>query len=161
MKPTKVLALCTGNRARSIMAEAMFNALPQFEAHSAGSQPKAEPHPIGVAVLSEHGVATDGLRSKSWDEFAADDAGAPCFDVVLTLCDDAAGESCPLWHGAPVHAHWSLTDPADIEGEREAFEATYERLRVRIDRFAALPLGELDGAALAEALNEIGRTTKP
>lgn len=160
--PLRILALCTGNRARSIMAEAMFNAREEFVAHSAGSTPKDAPHPVGLETLRAHGIATDGLRSKSWDEFARGRPDAPTFDVVITLCDNAAGEACPLWHGAPVRVHWGLPDPADIgEGEAAAFAATYERLRTRIDRFAALPLTELDEPALAAALQEIGVTKEP
>lgn len=161
-EPTNILVLCTGNRARSIMGEALLNQRDGFRAWSAGSQPKQAPHPVGLEVLAEHGVPTDGLRSKSWDEFAADRADAPSFQIVITLCDSAAGEACPLWHGAPVRAHWSLPDPADEnETVREAFEATYARLVARIDRLAALPIHAMDAAALTEALNDIGRTTTP
>lgn len=137
-----VLILCTGNSARSILGEALFNALGQgrVTAFSAGSQPKGAPHPLALAVLTAHGHAVTALRSKSWEVFARDDA--PRVDAVITVCDSAAAEACPIWPGAPVSAHWGLPDPAGIadpvEG-RAAFEATYEALRRRIERVLAAP----------------------
>ncbi|MEM0906269.1 MAG: arsenate reductase ArsC [Pseudomonadota bacterium] len=159
MARINVLVLCTGNSARSILGEALFNQHPRFSAHSAGSQPKGEPHPVALQTLTEAGHTTAGYRSKSWDEFAAEREGAPQFDVVITVCDSAAGESCPLWHGAPVRAQWSLPDPAAApEAERkQAFKTIYAKLNQRIDRFASLPIDTLSPAALARELNAIGR----
>ncbi|MEO1039159.1 MAG: arsenate reductase ArsC [Pseudomonadota bacterium] len=135
-----ILVLCTGNSARSILAEVLFNALGagQVSAVSAGSQPKGAPHPLALETLIRHGHGTTGLCSKSWDVFA--EPGAPEIDAVITVCDSAAAESCPIWPGAPLKSHWGLPDPAGIEDEaaaRAAFEATYQALRQRISAFMA------------------------
>jgi len=137
-----ILILCTGNSARSILGEALFTARSggAVTAFSAGSKPKGEPHPGAIAVLQRHGLSIDGLRSKSWDEFEA--PGAPVMDAVITVCDSAAAEPCPVWPGAPARAHWGLPDPADAEGEdaiRAAFDATFQALDMRIR--AALDAG--------------------
>lgn len=133
-----ILILCTGNSARSILAEALFNARSggAVTAYSAGSNPKGSPHPGAIAVLERHDLPTQDLRSKSWLEFEAD--GAPVMDAVITVCDNAAAEPCPVWPGAPARAHWGLPDPADAEGElnvRSAFNAAFKALDARI-RFA-------------------------
>lgn len=155
--PITVLVLCTGNSARSILGEALVNALGQgrFAGFSAGSQPKREPHPMALDVLQAKGIGPSGLRSKSWNEFSGPDA--PQMDVIITVCDNAAGESCPVWLGHPVTAHWGLPDPAAIEGEgqRAAFEAAYERLHRRIARLVALPDGVFAEDGLSEALRII------
>lgn len=147
-----VLFLCTGNSARSLLAEALLNRLGEgrFRAFSAGSQPKREPHPMALEVLRSHGFETDGLRSKSWHEFAAPDA--PPIDLVITVCDNAAGESCPVWPGRPIAAHWGIEDPAAVEGEgqREAFEQALRYLRNRISLLVELPAESLDELALRE-----------
>lgn len=135
-----VLFLCTGNSARSILAEAILNreGAGRFRAFSAGSHPKGAPHPAAMKLLGELGYATEGYRSKSWDEFAAPDA--PRLDVVITVCDNAAGEVCPIWPGKPVKAHWSLPDPASVEGAAQphAFRETYHELQDRIAKFLAI-----------------------
>jgi arsenate reductase len=157
-----VLFLCTGNSARSILAEATLSHLEnrsaRFVAHSAGSFPKAMPHPNALALLETIGIPTQNLRSKSWDEFARPDA--PRMDFVFTVCDQAAGEVCPIWPGQPVTAHWGVPDPANVEGSdedrRRAFFDAYATLRRRIELFASLPLGALDRMALLGKLREIG-----
>lgn len=153
-----ILVLCTGNSARSILAEALLNHLGggRVRAHSAGSHPKGGVHPAGLALLRAQGLATDGLRSKSWDEFSAD--GAPAVDIVITVCDSAANESCPIWPGAPVKAHWGIPDPAAVEGEgqAEAFRLAFARLKGRVEALLALDFDEMDAAALCTALSEIG-----
>ena len=155
-----VLFLCTGNSARSIMAEAILNeeGAGRFRAFSAGSFPKGQVHPAALSLLSELGHSTDGLRSKSWDEFAAE--GAPKLDFIFTVCDNAAGEICPFWPGRPVTAHWGIDDPAAIEGERErdAFWSAYQALKHRIELFLALPMDSIDAMALANRLREIGKS---
>ncbi|MGX6649112.1 arsenate reductase ArsC [Maricaulaceae bacterium MS644] len=133
-----ILILCTGNSARSILGEALFNARSGggVTAYSAGSSPKGAPHPGAIAVLERHDLSTKGLRSKSWLEFEAD--GAPVMDAVITVCDNAAAEPCPVWPGAPARAHWGLSDPAGAQGEpaiRAAFDAAFEALDARV-RFA-------------------------
>jgi len=134
-----ILFLCTGNSARSILAEAILNreGAGRFRAFSAGSHPKGEPHSASLKLLGEQGYVTDGLRSKSWAEFAAPDA--PPLDVIITVCDNAAGEVCPIWPGRPFKLHWSIPDPAAIEGEgqRKAFEEAYRDLQRRISEFIA------------------------
>ena len=156
-----VLFLCTGNSARSILAEAMLNKDGQgrFRAFSAGSQPKGQPHPLALQTLQETDYPTDGLRSKSWDEFAA--PGAPQLDFVFTVCDNAAGEACPLWPGQPVTAHWGIEDPAAAEGSeierKRAFVTAQRYLKNRIAAFVSLPLGSLDQVALSSRVREIGQ----
>jgi arsenate reductase len=156
-----VLFLCTGNSARSILAEAVLARLGdgRFRALSAGSQPKGTIHPLALDALAAHGFATTGLRSKSWDEFATDDA--PRVDIIITLCDSAAGESCPVWLGRPITCHWGLPDPAAASGSskerRAAFENTLQAVSARIRRFVELPLDDLDDEALRERMSEIGR----
>jgi len=138
LKPVNILFLCTGNSARSILAEAMLDRLSggRFKAFSAGSQPRGEVHPLALALLKDKGAPTKGFRSKSWDEFAA--AGAPAMDRIITVCDNAAGEACPIWPGQPAIDHWSLPDPAAAEGsdadKRRAFEETWRALEPRIAR---------------------------
>ena len=155
-----ILFLCTGNSARSILAEAILNRQggDHFEAFSAGSFPKGEVHPAALALLAELGLATDGCRSKSWDEFATEDA-LP-LDFVFTVCDNAAGEMCPIWPGQPITAHWGIEDPAavDGEGQQAAFWNAYCALQRRIELFLALPLDSLDEMTLTKRVREIGRT---
>ena len=154
------LFLCTGNSARSILAEAILNheGAERFRAFSAGSYPKGQVHPGAIALLRQLGHATEGLRSKSWDEFAAD--GAPELDFIFTVCDNAAGEVCPIWPGKPVTAHWGIEDPAadESEGGRAAFWTAYQALKRRIDLFLALPLESLDEMTLQNRLRDIGRS---
>ena len=156
-----VLFLCTGNSARSILAEAMLNKEGQgrFRAFSAGSQPKGQPHPLALETLRDTDYPTEGLRSKSWDEFAA--PGAPVMDFVFTVCDSAAGESCPVWPGQPMTAHWGIEDPADVEGpdiaKLTAFNAAFRYMKTRISLFLALPLASIDQMALGSKLREIGQ----
>ncbi len=160
-RPLHVLILCTGNSARSILAEDLINekGAGRVVAHSAGSFPKGEVHPHALVLLKRLGRPTGAFRSKSWDEFAA--SGAPQLDFVITVCDNAAGEVCPIWPGGPLKAHWGVPDPAAVTGaEREvaaAFAETYERLAKRIDAFIALPLENLDHAALKASLDRIGK----
>ncbi len=155
-----ILFLCTANSARSILAEGMTNALGggRVRGFSAGSFPKASPNPLALATLSEHGHPTDGLSSKSWDAFAG--TGAPVMDAILTVCDAAAGEVCPVWPGHPSTALWGVPDPAGVEGvedeRRWAFGVAYARLRARIDDLMALDLDALDAEALTQALKAIG-----
>ena len=157
-----VLFLCTGNSARSIMAEAYTNHRcgGRFRAYSAGSHPKGELHPSAIELLSAHGIPTEGLRSKSWDEFAV--AGAPEMDFVFTVCDQAAGEACPVWPGTPMTAHWGVADPAAAGGtpahQSFAFRRAFSELTNRINLFANLRIEELDKLALHRRLAEIGRT---
>src|SRR5687767_13464883 len=155
-----VMFLCTGNSARSILAEAILNreGAGRFRTFSAGSFPKGQVHPMALEVLSELGFPTAGYRSKSWDEFAAPEA--PELDFIFTVCDNAAGEVCPVWPGKPVSAHWGIKDPAEVEGEgqHQAFWTAYQQLKRRIDLFLALPLESLDELTLASRLKEIGRT---
>lgn len=147
-----VLFLCTGNSARSILAEALLNHLGggRFRAVSAGSQPKGEPHPMALEVLRAHGIPASGVRSKSWHEFAGPDADP--IDLVITVCDNAAGESCPVWPGRPIAAHWGIEDPAAVEGEgqRKAFEQAMLYLRNRIGLLLALPDDAIDQLALRQ-----------
>ena len=157
-----VLFLCTGNSARSILAEAILRreGAGRFQAFSAGSLPKGDVNPFAIETLAAHQYPLDGLRSKSWSEFA--EAGAPKMDFVFTVCDLAAGEACPLWPGQPITAHWGIEDPAavagsDIEKER-AFEQAFRFLRNRIGAFVALPLQSIDRMVLGTRLKEIGAT---
>jgi arsenate reductase len=161
-RPINVLFLCTGNSARSIIGEALMNAMgaPRFRAYSAGSHPTGRVNSFAIELLQKNGLTTDGLRSKRWDEFAQ--PGAPDLDFIFTVCDSAAGEACPLWPGRPVSAHWGVEDPAAVEGDdearRKAFLHAYSRLQHRIQSFLSLPLAKLDRVALAQALKEIGRS---
>ena len=162
MTPFNVLFLCTGNSARSILAEAMLNDLAvghgRFRAYSAGSQPKGEVNPLALDLLREQQMSTEGLRSKSWDEFAGPDA--PALDFVFTVCDNAAAEVCPIWPGHPVTAHWGIPDPAAVEGSdearRKAFGDALFALRRRIELFANLPFDELSRMSLQERVRDIG-----
>ena len=158
-----VLFLCTGNSARSILAEALVNHLPvasgKFRGFSAGSQPKGEIHPLTLELLAAQHIPTEGLRSKGWNEFArADD---PQMDFVFTVCDQAAAEQCPVWPGQPMTAHWGVPDPAAATGsdeeKRRAFLRAFVLLRRRIELFASLPVDKLTRLALQERLDEIGR----
>jgi len=159
---TNVLFLCTGNSARSILAEAFLNqeGKGRFRAFSAGSFPKGAVNPVALALLRQLGYPTDGLRSKSWDEFAL--PGAPQMDFVFTVCDQAAGEVCPVWLGQPVSAHWGIPDPAAVEGtDAEKMQAFREALRMlsnRIGVFIELPFDKLDRIKLKTRLDDIGRT---
>ncbi len=155
-----VLFLCTGNSARSILAEAILNkdGAGRFKAYSAGSQPKGEVHPLALKVLQSFGYAADGARSKSWDEFAV--PGAPVMDFVFTVCDNAAGEACPVWPGQPVTAHWGIEDPAAVQGpafeQERAFVTAFRYMKNRIAAFTALPLSSLENSALRSKVREIG-----
>jgi len=155
-----VLFLCTGNSARSILAEALLNrdGKGRFRAYSAGSFPKGEVHPQALALLGDLGFETGDLRSKSWDEFAG--PGAPKLDFIFTVCDNAAGETCPIWPGKPMNAHWGIEDPAAVEGpgQREAFEHALHYLSNRISLFLALPHQAIDEMAMERKLKEIGRS---
>ena len=154
-----VLFLCTGNSARSILAEALLNrdGAGRFRAFSAGSFPKGAIHPMALEILADRGLPTEGLRSKSWDEFAGPDA--PPLDLIFTICDNAAGEICPIWPGKPVTAHWGIEDPAAVEGDgqRQAFLTAFRALGGRIERLLALPVESMDAATLKQRLSEIGR----
>jgi arsenate reductase (thioredoxin) len=156
-----VLFLCTGNSARSILAEAILNRVGQgrFKAYSAGSQPKGEVHPYALDLLKSLNHDTSLARSKSWEEFAV--PGAPEMNFVFTVCDNAANESCPLWPGQPMTAHWGVPDPAAVEGteaeKRLAFADAYRMLNNRISIFTSLPMNTLDKLALQKRLDEIGR----
>jgi arsenate reductase len=155
-----VLFLCTGNSARSIMAEAILNHLGKgrFHAYSAGSHPAGQVNPFAIEQLQRASLPTDGYRSKNWSEFAAPDA--PELDFVFTVCDNAAGEVCPVWPGQPMTAHWGIEDPAAVEGsaeeKRRAFSATFSQLSRRISIFINLPLTKLDAMSLKRELDTIG-----
>jgi protein-tyrosine-phosphatase len=159
--PFNVLFLCTGNSARSIMAEAILNRIGQekFRGYSAGSQPKGTVNPHTIALLQSLGHDVSAFRSKGWDEFAR--TGAPALDFVFTVCDNAAGEACPVWPGQPMTAHWGISDPAEATGSPAqvalAFKDAYRMLHRRIDIFAALPIRSLDRLGLQAKLQEIGR----
>jgi arsenate reductase (thioredoxin) len=158
--PFTVLVLCTGNSARSILGEALFNHLGQgrVQAFSAGSKPKGVPHPGALRLLARRGIDTAAFRSKSWDEFTAPDA--PRIDLAITVCGNAAGEACPVFLGSPLRAHWGLPDPADVTGtEAEvdaAFEETWRLLEMRVRAFLALDWATLGTPALQAALADIG-----
>jgi len=158
----EVLFLCTGNSARSIIAESLLGRLAagRFRAHSAGSHPKSAVHPLALRVLELAAHDTSGLRSKSWDEFAQ--PGAPALDFVFTVCDDAAGETCPVWPGRPITAHWGIPDPAASTGsedeQRCAFELAFARLEHRIRLFVALPFHALERLTVKATVDAIGRT---
>lgn len=157
-----VLFLCTGNSARSILAEAIMNRVGagKFKAYSAGSMPKGEVHPQSIALLQRTNYDTSFARSKNWEEFATDDA--PKLDFVFTVCDNAAGEACPVWPGQPMSAHWGVPDPAAVEGTEPeialAFSDTYRMLNNRISIFCSLPLESIDKLSLQEKLDEIGKS---
>ena len=158
-RPYNVLFLCTGNSARSILAEALLNhwSREKFRGFSAGSFPKGRVHPMAIEILTRLNLPTAGLRSKSWDEFAA--AGAPPLDFIITVCDNAAGEVCPIWPGKPMTAHWSIADPAAVEGDepakRAAFRKALAELEARIKLFVNLPVQSLDRMALHVQLQSI------
>jgi arsenate reductase len=160
-RPLNVLFLCTGNSARSILAEAYLNATAEgrFRAYSAGSHPAGKVNPFAIELLRKNGIRTEGLRSKRWDEFAG--PSAPALDFVFTVCDNAAGEACPLWPGQPVTAHWGVPDPAAVAGsdedKRRAFVGAFTTLSSRIKLLLDLRIEELDGRALKKSLEEIGR----
>ena len=156
--PFNVLVLCTGNSARSILAEALFNHLGggRFKAYSAGSQPSGTVNPVALETLDKHGVPLPEARSKSWDEFAA--PGAPEMDFIFTVCASAAGEACPIWPGQPTTAHWGIADPAHVEplaARREAFATAYRQLARRIGAFVTLPLETLSAQEVAAAARRI------
>ena len=160
-EPTyNALFICTGNSARSILAEGILNELSagRFRACSAGSHPKGEVHPLALATLERLHLSTAGYRSKSWDEFVA--PGAPVFDFIFTVCDNAAGEVCPVWPGQPMSAHWGVPDPAAVEGteeqRRKAFMEAALTLKRRIELFLSLPLQRLDAMSLQRELRGIG-----
>ena len=160
-KKYNILFLCTGNSARSILAECILarEGIGRFNAYSAGSQPKGDVHPYALDHLKLQNFQTDHLRSKSWDEFAGSDA--PAMDFVFTVCDDAANEVCPIWPGQPVSAHWGLSDPAAVEGSeavrRHAFADTFRMLSSRIGVFVNLPMKALDKLTLQRQLDAIGQ----
>jgi arsenate reductase (thioredoxin) len=162
-RPFNVLFLCTGNSARSIVAEAILNRTDarKFRAYSAGSQPKGQINPNTIRLLQGLGYDTSGFRSKSWAEFAK--PGAPPLDFVFTVCDNAAGETCPVWPGQPMTAHWGVPDPAEAKGSEAevalAFKDAYRKLFQRIGVFTALPIRSLDKLSLQTKLKEIGRVT--
>ena len=161
-KTYNVLFLCTGNSARSILAESILNKEGggRFKAFSAGSQPKGEVNPHALKELEALGYPSTGFSSKSWDVFA--EPGAPQMDFIFTVCDSAAGEACPVWPGQPMTAHWGIEDPAAVEGpdieKEKAFVAAFRYMRNRISVFTALPVASLDKAALGTKLREIGRS---
>ena len=156
-----VLFLCTGNSARSIMGEAILNEIGKgrFRAFSAGSHPAGQVNPLAIELLQRNHMSTEGLRSKSWDEFATPDS--PHLDFVFTVCDNAAGEVCPIWPGQPMTAHWGVEDPAAVEGSTEAMQRAFSQvfmlLHRRISLFASLPIAKLEGMALKRELDQIGR----
>jgi protein-tyrosine-phosphatase len=160
--PFNVLFLCTGNSARSILAESLVNywGRGKFVGFSAGSSPKGTVHPIALELLKQMKMPADGMRSKSWDEFAQ--AGAPQLDFVFTVCDNAAAEMCPVWPGQPMTAHWGVADPAAVDGKETdkwlAFRAAFRELEARIKIFTSLPIRSLDRVKLQERLRLIGKT---
>lgn len=161
-EPFNVLFLCTGNSARSILAEAILNheGNGRFRAYSAGSFPKSVVNPSALRLLHDVGLPTEGLRSKSWDEFGKQ--GVPRMDFVFTVCDDAANEVCPVWPGQPMTAHWGMPDPAAVEGDDKtkdkAFRDTFRMLTNRIRLFVALPLDKLDRIKLQRHIHDIGKS---
>ncbi len=160
-RPYNILVLCTGNSARSIMGEALFNTLGagRFKAYSAGSHPTGRVNPFAIEQVRALGYPVENLRSKSWDEFAA--PGAPKMDFVITVCDKAAGEVCPLWPGQPMTAHWGFPDPAAAEGtddeKRAVFARTLRQMRNRVQLFLSLPVETLDSLAIEKQMRAIGR----
>jgi arsenate reductase len=159
-----VLILCTGNSARSIMAEALFNTIGngKFKAYSAGSFPNGKVNPFAIEQVKSTGYPTENLRSKSWDEFAQ--ADVPQMDFIITVCDNAAGEVCPVWPGQPVSAHWGFEDPAAVEGtdeqKRDSFKQIFNQIYNRVRVFSALPLASLDMIAIKHEMDKVG-LTKP
>jgi protein-tyrosine-phosphatase len=162
-RPYHVLFLCTGNSARSILAESILNNTGRdlFRAFSAGSHPKGTVHPIALQLLKQMKLPTEGVRSKAWDEFAQQ--GAPPIDFVITVCDNAAGEVCPIWPGRPMKAHWGIPDPAAVEGSDTqkwaAFREAFRALENRIKLFVSLPLASIDRMNLKEQVDAIGKTS--
>ena len=162
--PINVLFLCTHNSARSILAEALLNAMGKgrFKAYSAGSSPRdsQQPNPLGLQVLQGAGISIDGLHSKSWDVFAED--GAPVMDLIITVCDNAAGEVCPIWPGHPATAHWSYPDPSEGEGtdaqKLEAFRKTLYAIKRRLELFCSLPSEKLQAAMLQSSARQLANT---
>jgi len=160
-RPYNVLFLCTGNSARSILAESLMNTLGRgrFRGFSAGSFPKGQVHPLALELLQRMKLPSEGFRSKSWDEFAA--PGAPPLDFIFTVCDNAAGEACPVWPGKPVTAHWGIADPAAVEGSDAdkafAFRKAFKELETRIKLFTELPIASLEPTTLRERLRAIGQ----
>ena len=163
MNLRNVLFLCTGNSARSVLAEVYLNHVAgnRCRAHSAGSRPAGQVNPFALELLRERGMRTENLRSKSWDEYAK--PGAPQMDFIFTVCANAAGETCPVWPGRPASAHWGVEDPAAVQGsdtdKRAAFAMALQQLSARIDAFLALPIEALDPAALKAQLVAIGQMT--
>ena len=161
-KTFNVLVLCTGNSARSIMAEALINTMGhgRFRAFSAGSHPSGKVNPLAIEKARQVNYPTEALRSKSWDEFAAPDA--PRMDFIVTVCDNAAGELCPVWPGQPVSAHWGFEDPAAVEGseekKRRAFDTVFRQIMGRVRIFVNLPFDTLDKAAIKREMQAIGKT---
>jgi arsenate reductase (thioredoxin) len=161
-QPLNVLFLCTGNSARSILAEAFLNSAGRgrFRAYSAGSRPGGTVNPFALELLRKNRIPTEGLRSKTWDEFSK--AGAPHMDFIFTVCDNAAGEVCPIWPGRPMTAHWGVADPAAAQGSdddrRKAFQGAFTQLTTRVRLFLSLPFQKLEQSALKRKLDEIGRT---
>jgi arsenate reductase len=161
-KQFNILVLCTGNSARSIMAEALLNMLGngRFKAYSAGSFPTGRVNPFAIEQVKAIGYPTDHLRSKSWDEFAQ--PGAPKMDFIITVCDNAAGEVCPVWPGQPISAHWGFEDPAAAEGsdeeKRASFNKVFLQIRNRVSKFASLPLTDLDHLSIKREMDQIGNT---
>ncbi len=159
-KVFNILILCTGNTSRSIMAEALFNTITngRFKAYSAGSHPTGKVNPFAIEQVSHMGYPTDNLRSKNWNEFATPDA--PVMDFVITVCDNAAGEVCPVWPGQPISAHWGFEDPAAVEGtddeKRASFKKIFHQIRTRIGIFASLPLKSLDRFSIKREMDNIG-----
>ena len=161
--PLNVLFLCTHNSARSILAEALLNAMGKgrFKAYSAGSSPRdnQQPNPLGLQVLQKAGIPTEGLRSKSWDEFAA--PGAPHMDLIITVCDNAAGEVCPIWPGHPATAHWGYPDPSEVEGSVEekqaAFRKTMLAIRHRVELFTNLPAAAIDKLTIQQSARDLAK----
>lgn len=160
MTDYNILILCTGNSARSVMAEALFNIIGQgrFKAYSAGSHPTGRVNPFAIEQAKVIGYPIEGLRSKSWEEFAT--ANAPQMDFIITVCDNAAGEVCPIWPGQPISAHWGFEDPAAVEGsdeiKRAAFKKIFHQIRNRVSIFANLPLTHLDRLAIKHEMDQIG-----
>ena len=159
-RPYNVLFLCTGNSARSILAESLLDRWGQgrFRGFSAGSFPKGQVNPLAIELLKRTKLPTEGLRSKSWDEFA--EPGAPPIDFVITVCDNAAGETCPVWPGEPVTAHWGIADPASVDADSEkeaAFRKALAELEARIKLFVNIPIEKLDRLALLKAVRDVGQ----